>query len=833
MIRDRILRACLNSWRGRLWLAAAMVLLLGLSACGGGGGGSSAGISFATQQLAPPQSLGLSLKASIAAIVSQDAGSKGVDWAVTCTPGKAKGADCGVITSHTASGYPTTYTAPAGDLTANSIPVGGTVTITATSSADPSHTVSATIQIVLKPITIGFNTVPPVAMQTGAVLNIVPVLANDLYKPDGSLSGVDLTVTCVTTGSCGTIRPAHTDGVSTGSGAVYTAPAIIPTDGLVTITATSTADPSKSVFAIITITQAPLSVAFAQMPASNLPAGAATNLSAIVNFDPLNAGIDWTLTCLSENCGSLSVLHTTSNQLITYTAPPTVPLDNVVTITATSTSLPETFVSVVVSVTPADLRNDLLNGRYAFMLQGVRAGGPFALAGSLLADGIGNISAVTENLLGENNAYTLAGTYFIDSQGSGTITLNGAPTGLGYWHNRQQIFKVSVVSTGHMLLQEYDGYFDADLHIPYGGTLSGTLEQQDTTSFRVPTSGAFSFLLSGSTTGNSPAFYGGTLSGSTYTFSMDRSIAGVVDSITSNNYGTAGIIPAGDGSRGMVRIGPYAYNYVVVDAGHWFLVAQAGTDDLAAGHFYGQPTAPAAPSGPYVFTSAGATALSPGRLPLALGGTFACDSQGSLSGVQDANTNGTVTSAEVTGNCTMATSGVTRGRGTLTMNGGAAQQFAIYPTATHGALLLQLDGQNSSAGVAWPQTTGATAAPALFAGNYATAFQALGAMGGDRNGVGWSYDFLGMAAADGSSALSGSMDLEQFDESLYRFWLQTPEVVLTGDFTAGPQGRFPGSLASAPLGSAPHVFYLVDGATVLSLGEGALPSTGVLQRQQF
>jgi hypothetical protein len=708
------------------------------------------------------------------------------------------------------------------------IPVGGTVTVTAASTADSTQNVSASIQITAEPvISIAFNKAPPASVLTGATADVVVYVSNDSTN-----AGADLSLTCGSPGACGSIIPAHTDGTVT-SPAVYTAPLAVPDGGAVTITAVSTATETQSVpatvVATVTIKQAPLTITLSQTPAPNLPAGAATNLTATVAFDPDNAGVDWTASCPGNSCGSFSLNHTASGQLTTYTAPTTPPPGNVVTITAASTTTPMKTISVVVTVTPANLSDDLLNGQYAFLLQGVKEGGPWAIAGSLVADGIGNIDSATESFLGDNNTYTVSGTYFIESNGTGVITLNGAPTGLGYWSNGQQIFQVSVVSAGLMSIEEFDGYYDPNLHVPYGGTISGILEQQSVAAFRSPPlaiGSSYSFLLSGFGPQNGPAFYGGVLSGSSFAFTMDRSIAGVIDSITGQvSFNSV----ASNDSSGNVMIGPYSLRYYIVDSGHWILIAGAGSTDFPAGHLYLQPSVTAAPAGSFAFTEAGATPLPQGSSPLALGGLFSADAQGNVTGLLDANLNGIVSSAPVSG----ATSATSNGRGTLTLTGGAAQQFAVYPTAAHGVLLLELDPQMSGVGVAFPQTTGASATASLFSGNYAAAYQTLGQINAASGGVGSWNDFLGVLTADGVSNLTGVIAVDQFDESSQAFWTQTPDATLSGSFTTGPQGRFTGSFTIPPLPTSQQVFYILDSSTVLSLGLDSGPSTGTLQQQQF
>jgi hypothetical protein len=800
-------------------LLSAVCLVLGSLSCGGGSG-SGSGITFAGGTLAPPPSLGLSEIASFAAVVSGDSNSQGVDWTVTCVPAPIPQGSCGTITPHTASGYPTNYTAPL-NYDEQTVPVGGTVTITAASSADSSQTVTTTIQITpLPPISVGFNEAPPASMLTGATANLVIVVNNDSTN-----AGDDLTLSCGGANACGTVVPAHTDGTIY-SFAVYTAPDVVPPNGAVTITAASTANPSQTASVTVTIKQAPLKIALTQAPDPNLPVGAATNLIALVTFDPLNEGVDWTVTCQSTSCGSFNPAHTASGQLTTYTAPQTFPTGGLVTITAASTTTPTTTTTTQITVTPADLQSSLLNGRYAFLLQGVREGGAWAIAGELSADGIGDIDVATETFLGGSNSYTLSGTYFIQSNGTGTITLNGAPTGLGYWNGGQQVFQVAVVSPGVMSMEEFDGYYNSTLHVAYGGTLTGSLFQQSPSAFQPLAANPYSFLLSGVGPNNGPSFYGGVLNPISGNFTMDQSIEGTIASI-SGFVGQVNVSP--DGSNGTLQLSPYSFQYYVVDAGHWILIAQAGTTDFGSGHLYAQPATTVFPAGSFGFTEVGATPLPQGSTPIALGGILSSDGAGNITGVMDANLNGTVSNSPVTGTVSEASTG----RGTLTLSGGAAQQYVVYPTASNGVLMLDLDSQFSGVGVALPQTTGATATASSFSGNYAAAFQTLGEINSASGGVGSWNDYLGVVTADGVSNLSGTMDLDQFDESSQAFWTQTSNATLTGNFSAGPSGRFTGSMTIPPLSASQKVFYILDGSTVLSLGLDSGPSTGILQLQQF
>src|SRR5215472_14688592 len=86
---------------------------------------------------APPSSLSTSATAQVSVTVTNDSSSGGVDWTVTCSI-----SSCGSFNpAHTASGMATTFTAP------SSVPTGGSVTIKAASTTDPTKSVSAAVTI--------------------------------------------------------------------------------------------------------------------------------------------------------------------------------------------------------------------------------------------------------------------------------------------------------------------------------------------------------------------------------------------------------------------------------------------------------------------------------------------------------------------------------------------------------------------------------------------------------------------------------------------------------------------------------------------------------------
>jgi hypothetical protein len=184
----------------------------------------------------PPSSIAAGATANLTATVANDTANAGVNWTVTCSS-----SSCGSFNpTKTASGSATVYTAPA------AIPTSGTVTITATSVTDPTKTNSASITITAPGISVALNPTPPTSLLPGATTNLVAVVSNDSKN-----GGVTWSVTCGSSGACGSFSAASTP---SGTATIYSAPTAIPTNNTVTITATSVTDTTKTASATITIT---------------------------------------------------------------------------------------------------------------------------------------------------------------------------------------------------------------------------------------------------------------------------------------------------------------------------------------------------------------------------------------------------------------------------------------------------------------------------------------------------------------------------------------------------------------------------------------------------
>jgi sugar lactone lactonase YvrE len=266
----------------------------------------------------------------VVANVANDSSGLGVTWAANCA------APC-FITPQTVSGQQAEFYAP------NTIPTGGTVTLTATSMAEPTVSATATATVIsIPPIEVSFVSPPPASLQEGAQTSLAANVLNDTTS-----AGVQWTATCGSAGQCGTFNPPTTaSGVTT----MYTAPAGVPAGGGdVSIVANSLSSaPFNPAATDIAITAPPPPVPVVNIslqPAATLLENAQTPVAATVTNDVAAGGVNWTVSCTTSAtaapgaCGSVSPYHTASGASATYTAPPLPPLGGV-TITATTVAAP-------------------------------------------------------------------------------------------------------------------------------------------------------------------------------------------------------------------------------------------------------------------------------------------------------------------------------------------------------------------------------------------------------------------------------------------------------------------------------------------------------------
>ena len=285
------------------------------------------------------------------------------------------------------------------------------------------------------PISVTLSSPSAQSLQQGNNISVSATVANDT-----SNKGVAWTLSgsSCSGAACGSLTSQTTTSVT------YNAPASIPSDLAVTLTATSVANPSKSASTAITV---PATVVAIQNKVTSLAAGTGNYLfarfNATVQNEPTSAGVTWTLTAngtpCSPACGTLS---TPSPYEVNYAPPASVPAapNNMPTITAISVYSParsdaDPFAIFDGSAACGTGGNEsLLNGQYAVMLQGwsgTIAGSPILYAASFAADGTGKITGGEDqfNPYFANMAYAgaavipSASSYSVGPDNRGCLTL--------------------------------------------------------------------------------------------------------------------------------------------------------------------------------------------------------------------------------------------------------------------------------------------------------------------------------------------------------------------------------------------------------------------------
>ena len=307
-----------RSFTGAIVLSLAAALL---ESCGGGGGGGSQS-RIVVSVSADRTSVAAGDTASVTATLQNDGAHGGVTWTVTCTE-----EPCGSISpAASASGVPTTYTAPpnapASDLT---------ITIRATSVSDSARSGSTTISL----SSIFVSVDPPSAMvDAGTTQAISATVENDVAH-----KGVTWAI--APESGAGTLSN------PTSTSVTYVAPADPPeSDVMVTITATSITDATISGTATITF---PAPILVIDPVTATIDAGSTQAFTASVQHDPSPVAVDVTWGVQPETgAGTLSDATSTS---VTYHAPATAPASDIeATITAAAISPPGLSATAAVTV---------------------------------------------------------------------------------------------------------------------------------------------------------------------------------------------------------------------------------------------------------------------------------------------------------------------------------------------------------------------------------------------------------------------------------------------------------------------------------------------------
>lgn len=338
-------------------------------------------------------------------------------------------------------------------------------------------------------------------MDQGQTLTIVATVAND-----SSNKGVTWSLT-----GAGSLSSQTAFSVN------YVAPATVSSATTVTVTATSVAD--TTVTAKLTITVNPvtaLTITTTSLPNGTVGVPYSTQLQAFGGTSPYTWGVSsGTLPGWANLDSSTGVISGTPDA--TATSDFTVKVTDSAASPATATQP----LSITVSA-PDATNNPELKGQYAFLLQGFddATGNQFAIVGSFIADGNGNITSGLEDINGPEGFQSVvditAGTYNVgaDNRGMATLTNSlGASTrfaiAVGAANSSNVATQASLIEfddttgtngkrgSGFIYLQNSNTFALSTINGPFALQFVGQTQEIDT---RRVLTGAFSANGSGSVT---------------------------------------------------------------------------------------------------------------------------------------------------------------------------------------------------------------------------------------------------------------------------------------------------------------------------------------------
>ena len=683
--------------------------------------------------------------------------------------------------------------------------------------------------------------------------------ASTAVTPTMTVSCTPLDVTVLTTSTC-TASPLNvssslvnwsispTTAGSITAGGIYTAPSTVPTNNIVTITATSQALSTLTATQTLTIEQATaISAVTCVDPTTNPPqtativssgneldctATASTGAIVAVNWSVANATKG-----LAGNVGSIS------SQGI-YTAPAVPPPGQKINITATSQEASAAVPPVTVTVTVV-FGTSVLSGNYVFSTSGKLPSGAFwARAGSFSAGGGVSGGVINGGLEDTNQGgapntakqlRSFTGSYAVGADGRGTMqfcedTSSPCPFGSSA---ATAFFRIVVASPQQVQLIE----FSPPTSTAATTIASGEMILQDSFSqfsnANQILSGVYSFNFAGVSTSasaesivgefSSDGFQHIALGSSTSPGEMDTNAGGPV-ALPASTYTMA------SNFRGTITLNGLNFSFYPVSASQAKFIEidqpSSGTtpDSILVGDAYKQQTS----------STCGWTAS------IALTGTTVLETFGTASGfavgdvgaftasngavtliAMDQNSGGTESQPAGTANDNYAMDSDKCGRGTLSV---AGHSYVFYIISPSNAVL-----QETTSGTVAQGLLAASQSGSFADGSYAFRFQGVDAAGASGQTEVFLGQFASVTSSTSGTALNGTLDLNDIGAT------QTGLPITNGTYTASTGPR---SAATLPIGNpvtttrslvlyevSPTLFYVLDG--VASSG----PAIGVINHQ--
>lgn len=181
-------------------------------------------------------------------------------------------------------------------------------------------------------ISVNMSQTPPASMTVSSSVQLTAAVNNDVAN-----AGVNWVAVCTGPVGCGTFTPSHTP---SGGTTTFTAPAAVPSNKTVAVTAVSATDQSKFFTVNVTIMSTVTGVTITQAAPATAPAYATITVAATVAGDPAGLGVDWKASCGGVSCGAPP--HSPSGVPTTFVVPgpsqvPTI-VGSTVTLTAYATA---------------------------------------------------------------------------------------------------------------------------------------------------------------------------------------------------------------------------------------------------------------------------------------------------------------------------------------------------------------------------------------------------------------------------------------------------------------------------------------------------------------
>ena len=535
-----------------------------------------------------------------------------------------------------------------------------------------------------------------------------------------------------------------------------------------------------------------ITIAITTAPPVTLTVNGTASIAATVTNDAANAGIDWTCTP-SPTCGAFNPPHTASAAATVFTASATL---GAIVITSASTTTPTINATANVTVNPATASMPLV-GPYTFTMDGWAQDGAYSVVGSVVLDGQGGIThgeqdsfnLNTSTLFTADAIQPATGAVVLGSDGRGTITLT--PTSAPV-----ETLSIVVVNDKHILITEFDlvatttGSMDlqtAPASIPTGRNAFAVFDSSDAFAYGgVFASDNSTTITAGEVDGN---FEGAT--------DIDDNVTGSFSAPDAAGRGTftlsgptfkVGDLAAKNSARTITDLSSLPtiqFSYYVVGP-EVFRLIEIDANFFATGAVYGQGSATysiVSLGRSFVFGLSGDENFGIGQYSLA--GQFVGNGGLFNTGVIDVN--------EGDGNPILAGS-LTDSNYFVNSNGYASfklpgqftdgiSAFGVYlvdpalniadPNSTSGgggALMIELDHDNTGAGIVVPQAPGAT-----FTGNYA-----LTQGGAYQTEETFSfYDLVGLVNSDGTSTFTGMADFNDILNTGLN-----PDIIVTATYIA-------------------------------------------------